>query len=128
IVFVGCNIIYHSMEANDTAVLNIVSDVFDIEPNELPQRKFVDINITYSRNRIIIDTPEEGVNTTISYQDNFKYDNSIINENNLLKVTKNHTELQLVYPYLKQGIFISILGLVGIVALLFLITHKKKNT
>jgi uncharacterized membrane protein len=116
------------MEANDTAVLNIVSDVFDIEPNELPQRKFVDINITYSRNRIIIDTPEEGVNTTISYQDNFKYDNSIINENNLLKVTKNHTELQLVYPYLKQGIFISILGLVGIVALLFLITHKKKNT
>lgn len=127
IVFMGCNIVYHAMEAGDKAVTGIISDLFQLNTDALPERKVVDINITYQDNKIIIDTPMVGVNTTLAYQDNFESDDSIGNENNLLIVTKYHTEIKLIYPYLKQGLFITIFGLVGIIVLFIMIALRKKE-
>ncbi|PYG85027.1 putative membrane protein [Ruminiclostridium sufflavum DSM 19573] len=127
IVFMGLNILYHAMQAGDTEVMNIISDLLRLEQNAVPARKPVDIGITRKSNKIIIDTPVEGINTTIAYQDNFISDDNIKNDNNLLAVTKKHTEIKLVYPYLKQGILTSFLGLIGLIALYFYIIRKKKG-
>lgn len=127
IIFMGLNILYHAMQARDNGIMDIITDLLQIEENAVPDRKLVDIKIKYNGDKIIIDTPVEGVNTTIAYQDNFESNNTIKNENNLLVVTKKHTEIKLVYPYFMQGILISILGIISILILYLLIIHKKKT-
>jgi len=127
IVLMGCNIMYHAMEADDKAVLDIISDVFNLKTSSLPERKLVNIDITYKNNKIVIDTPTEGVNTTIAFQDNFASSDNIRNENNLLVVSKKHTEINLIYPYLKQGVYLTIIGFIGILVLLVMILRNKKE-
>lgn len=126
IIFMGLNILYHAMQTRDNDVMNIISDMLQVKESEVPTRELVDINITYKNEKIIIDSPIEGVNTTIAYQDNFTADNSIKNVNNLLVVTKKHTEIKLLYPYLNQGIFISALGIIGTLALYLFCKKKSK--
>lgn len=55
---------------------------------------------------------------------------TILNQNNLLFVTKKHTVIKLVYPYFKQGAIVSIIGIAGTIAWVFIIYFngkRKKN-
>ena len=124
IVFIGLNILFHAMQTEDKAVMNIISETLNMEENALPNRELVNINLTYKKDLIIIDTPVEGVNTTIAFQDNFVFNDSLKKENNLLIVTKKYTEIKLVYPYLKQGILVTVLGIIGILILYLLIINS----
>ena len=42
-VFIGLNILFHGMEAKDSNVLKLLSEVLEIEENTLPQREIVPI-------------------------------------------------------------------------------------
>ncbi|QNU66964.1 6-pyruvoyl tetrahydrobiopterin synthase [Ruminiclostridium herbifermentans] len=127
IVFVGLNILFHAMQTDDKAILSIMSETLNMEENSLPTRQLVNIDLTYKKDLIIIDTPVEGVNTTIAFQDNFVLNDSIKKENNLLIVTEKHTEIKLIYPYLKQGIIVTVIGILGILALYLIIIRKNKE-
>ncbi len=127
IIFMGLNILFHAMQTEDKEVMNLVSEILDMDENSLPARELININLTYKKDMIIIDTPAEGVNTTIAFQDNFVFNDSIKKENNLLIVTKKHTEIKLIYPYLKQGILVTAIGIIGILTLYLLIIRKKTS-
>ena len=131
IVFLGFNLLFYCMQTNDQSAYHILNDCFDAKLYELPNRTIIPISITYQKNKIIIDSPIENVNTTIAYQDNFVSSDHILEQNNLLFVTQKHTEITIVYPYLKQGIILSIIGLLGIVLweilILFFDRMKKKR-
>lgn len=115
IIFLGLNMFYYSLLTSDQNAFKILNDCFNAELYELPERTFVPIDIKYEKDRIIIDTPVENVNTTIAYQDNFVSDSKIINNYNLLYVTERHTEIKLVYPYETQGMIVSAAGIGGTV-------------
>lgn len=127
ILFMGCNLIYHAMEAKDGPVINIIDDFLQLKSNELPARKLVNLKITAKEKSICISSPVEMVNTTLAYQDNFESSDNILNQNNLLTVTKKHTEIALVYPYLKQGIFVTAFGSICLSVLLLFIFVKNKK-
>jgi uncharacterized membrane protein len=128
IIFMGCNIIYHAMEAEDRPVMNIIEDLLQLKINTLPARRLVNLKITVKEKSICICSPENMVNTTLAYQDNFESADNILNQNNLLTVTKKHTEITLVYPYLKQGIFVTVFGGICLSILLFFIFTRNKTT
>lgn len=119
IIFLGFNLLFYGMQTNDESAYEILNDCFNTELYELPERTIVPIDIRYTKNKIIIDTPVENVNTTIAIQDNFVSENHILNQNNLLFVTEKHTEITLVYPYLKLGTLVSLIG--GAATLLWMI-------
>lgn len=125
IIFMGYNFLYHAMETNDQAVTSIITEVLQLEPNRLPDRKIVPLTVSYQKDKIIIDSPGGKVNTTLSYQDNFRSDQEIINQNNLLTVIEPHTEIKIIYPYLLEGLAISATGLLGITLLMYFIYRKR---
>jgi 6-pyruvoyl tetrahydropterin synthase-like protein len=126
IIFIGYNFLYHAMEANDQSILSLMTNMIQIEPNQLPERKIVPLNISTQEDRIIIDSPGGVVNTTIAYQDNFRSSQKLINQNNLLTIVEPHTEIRIVYPYLFEGMATSFAGLAGIILFLYLLYREKR--
>jgi len=126
IIFMGYNFLYHAMETNDQAIISIMTEVLQLEPNRLPDRKIVPLTVSYQNDKIIIDSPGGKVNTTLSYQDNFRSEQEIINRNHLLTVIEPHTEIKIIYPYLIQGVAVSSVGLLGIALLMYFIYRKKR--
>lgn len=126
ITFIGFNLLYHAITSDDSEVYGFLNSIMNLESGGLPVRKRVDIDITYEGNRIIIDSPEDGVNTTIAYQDTFTSDQEIRNVNNLLEVNKGTTVIEMKYPYLSRGITVSIFGIGAEILLIFMIFRKRK--
>jgi len=126
-VFIGFNVLFHSMETQDTNVLKLLSEVFEIDKNTLPNRKIIAIDIGYEKNKIVINSHGDNVNTTIAYQDNFKSKENITNANNLLLVDSGTTEIDITYPYFTKGLFISLGGIIGTIILSYFILKKNKG-
>ncbi len=128
IIFLGYNFLYHAMETDDEAVMTLLGDLLGMEENQLPERELVPINVAYQEDEIVIDSPGGKLNTTIAYQDNFRSKQPIEDKNNLLIVTKEHTEIKIVYPYLFQGMIISLFGLLGAAILIYLIYRERRHS
>ena len=122
IIFIGFNLFYYCIQTSDQNAFKILNDSFNAKLYELPERALVPIDIKYEKDKIVIDTPVENVNTTIAYQDNFVSDNNIMKQNNLLYVTEKHTEIELIYPYKKPGMIVSAAG-VGVAFIWMVIIH-----
>jgi uncharacterized membrane protein len=102
-----------------------LNDLLEFGPQELPYRKIVPLTIRYKKDVITIDSPGGKVNTTIAYQDNFRSKQKIQNIDNLLTVKERHTEIDVVYPYLIQGILLTLFGMLGILALMRMLKGKR---
>ena len=124
--FIGFNFLFHGMETQDTNILNLLSEVFEIDKNTLPQREIVPMDIGYEKNKIIIKSLADNVNTTIAYQDNFMSKEKITNENNFLVVDAGTTEIDIGYPYLTKGVLITLSGIIGTIILSYFIFKKNK--
>lgn len=124
IVYIGLALTYHYALTQDPAVGALLSHALTIDPSELPQRELVPISIDYRDNVITIDSPRDGVNTTLAFHDIFDADRPLGAENNLLVVEKGRTVIHLRYPYLVPSLCLSITGLAVSVA--YLVVMKKR--
>ncbi len=127
IIFMGYNILFHAMETQDESIIMMISDLLGLEPAQLPYREVVPLSIIYQKDKLIIDSPKGNINTTIAYQDNFRSNQKIYNKNNLLIVQELHTEIEITYPYLTQGLVLSGAGLLGTGVLLYFIYGKRRR-
>jgi uncharacterized membrane protein len=114
------------METNDESIMSLMTDLLGLAPNQLPERKIVPLEVSYGEDRIVIDSPGGKINTTLAYQDNFRSDQKIIDQNNLLTVVGPHTEIRMAYPYLFEGMAVSFAGALGIAVLLYFLYRKKR--
>ena len=112
ITFVGFNLVYLYFENPDENLLAMLEDIFEInDADRHVQEEIVPIHLQYAGNRIMIDT-EERVNTTLAFQDNFKSNRPIAEEDHLLVVESGSTTIQIIYKHLIPGILCSLLGCV----------------
>lgn len=128
IIFLGFNLLFYCTQTEDKNAYEILNDCFNVKLYELPERNLIPVSVTYTADSIVIDSPVENVNTTIAYQDNFISDDNILSQNNLLFVTKKHTEIKLEYPYLKQGLMVSAAGIVATIIFMIMIHFINKPT
>lgn len=120
--FLGLNLIYHGILTRDPEVIEMAEALFGETYGTLPKREVVPISIRFSENGIMIDSPRDGVNTGLAWLDIFYSEAKLKQEQNLLIVPSGRVEILLRYPYLLDGIVISICGL--ILSVLFL-AHRK---
>lgn len=121
IYFIGFNLMFNGMENEDTKSINIMNSVMGTELLNPPQRNIVPLGVKYYKNSIKIKSPKNNVNTTLAFLDAYKGDKGIYKDQNLLNVVKKgETNISITYPYLIQGAALSILGLIGLVILMFL--------
>lgn len=108
IVVIGLNLTYYYSLTRDEGVGALLDRAMDLSSNELPKRKIVPYTIQYAPDDITIDIDRDDVNTGLAYHDSFAADQEIYSENHLTFVKAGRTVISLTYPYLIQGIAVSI--------------------
>ncbi len=127
ITYIGFNLLYHSLSSGDSMVYGLLNDIIYLDEYSLPERSTVPLDITYNGNKITIVSPEDNVNTTLAYQDNFTSDSEIRNVRNLLVVDKGATVIDITYPYFTRGIIITAAGIITEVFIVFFMLKPKKT-
>lgn len=127
ITFLGFNLMFHGMENEDKQVISMMNEVVGSNEAILPKRNIMPINLKYDKNLITINSPKENINTTLSFLDAYSSNRSIYSKQSLLNVSKGETKIRITYPYLFQGITLSLIGLTGLSILLIYIYNKKEN-
>ncbi len=127
IVFVGINLSRFYGLTEDAAVGKLLSRAMELSSDRLPERTIVPLEISQTSHEICIDSPEDGVNTSIAYHDSFVSEQSIEEYNHLTYVGKGETVISIKFPYLLPGAVLSILGLALTIAfVLFLRARSRK--
>ncbi len=119
IVVVGLNLTFFLSMTQDPAVERLLSRAMDLSSTELPRRRIVPLDVSYGQRSVTIRSPEDGVNTSLAFYDIFQSDSPLEEQNRLLVVDQGTTEIQLVYPYLWQGLAVSALGVLLTAVFLF---------
>lgn len=108
IIFVGYNLTYYYAITKDRNVGALLSGIVETSTEELPERMIVPLDIQYYPRKITVDSPEDNVNTSLAVHDIFK--GNFTERNRLVYVNKGTTEIGMHYPYLVQGIIMSVFG------------------
>ena len=127
IVFLGYNFMYYTEITKDAAARKLVSKVLGISQEELPMRRIVPIHVEFGNKKIVIDSPESGVGTTLAdITDIFVPMREYENRNHMITVDKGETVIYIQYPYFKQGLTVTLIGICMLVAMMIYF-HKTKR-
>lgn len=134
VYFLGFNLMFNGMTNEDSKSLDIMNEIIGKELTNVPKREIVPLKVSYNKNSIKINSPKKSVNTTIAFLDAYMSDKKIYMDQNLLNVReKGVTNISVTYPYLKKGIALSLMGLIGLIILIVFVFKGKgecieKNT
>lgn len=128
ITYVGFNLMFHAMQDDDAGAVSIMNLVLGNSSSILPERKIEPISVKYNNNSFSINSPKDNLNTTIAYLDSYSSTSKISNKENLLNVEKGQTSIKVIYPYLTDGILVSLIGLTGFGILLVFIYKRREIT
>lgn len=112
ICFVGLNLSYHYVLTKDEVAQELLRPVWGDELREKPDRTVIEYSITRSGQTITIRSANRGLNTSLAYQDIFYSKQKLSCKRQLLYVDKGETVIHMRYPYLKEGIAMSVAGIV----------------
>ncbi|MDE6852566.1 MAG: hypothetical protein K2J67_08755 [Lachnospiraceae bacterium] len=126
ICFIGLNLTFHYALTRDESAGELIHSVTGEFLRELPDRRIVPLEVTYGRNRLTISSPEDGVNTSLAYHDIFRSRQKLKHKNQLTYVDRGKTIITMGYPYLAEGLCMSLMGIV--LTVVFLLWLRWRET
>ena len=120
------NLVYHSVETQDSNIADMLDGIFGLEAGESPLRKIVKIDSKYDGKSIIIESEDNAI-LGIAYQRNFEDNENISKISSLVSVKKGTTVIEFNYDSLFIGICISIIVVVIVVMINILLSKQKKR-
>ncbi|MCR5374557.1 MAG: hypothetical protein K6E39_04190 [Lachnospiraceae bacterium] len=127
ILFVGINLFFHYQLTRDETIGQILSEFFKVDPDELPDRRIVPLEVEASGKGIRIVSPEDDVNTTFAFHDIFVSEQPMREKNNLLHVDKGETIIKFKYPLFVPALLTSIAGIILTIILLIFDEKRRKK-
>lgn len=118
IVMIGLNLSYYYSLTLDEGVGKLLSHAMTISGSDLPERTIVPLQVEYEKDRITIRSEYDNVNTAVAYHDIFDENTGIYCKNHLTYVNQGETVITLHYPYLWEGLCISLAALIATVLFL----------
>lgn len=125
ITFIGLNVVYYAQVGEDNQLKSLVMELFEESMDQIPEREVVPVNITYESDSITIKSSYDNVNTNLAFLDIFHADRQVKEQNHLVVVDSGVTKINLQYPYLQEGLTVTIIG--GICFLLYVIFLVHDN-
>lgn len=126
IIFLGYNFVYYSEISDDIIGIELLSDIFDVSPEELPEREIVPLTVLYEDGQIVIHSERDGVNTTLADIDIFSSDKNYQQVNHFIVVDAGTTVLTMHYPYWKEGMAVTISGAFAYIGYIIYLFHKDR--
>lgn len=124
----GFNLVYYGISTQDAEAGDFLDTYFGMESGSTPKRSVVPLEITYSKSGIEVKSPQNNVNTGFAYLDSFAIEQDAKEENHLLIVNKGVTKIKFTYPYFKQGVLLSVVGMIGLIRVAMSISQKRPFT
>lgn len=118
ITYIGFNLVYYCYVTHNEELYGFLDEVFEESRDFTPQKRFVNIDTEFTGNRVRINSPEDGVVTSISNLDSFK-SSSNLGKETFVKVNKGETDIAVVYAHFSLALLISIVG-----AVFYLLIHR----
>lgn len=127
ICYIALNIPFYYYLTKDANAEKLMNWVMGMDSGMLPERTIYPIGIEYKKNGVIIDSGVDYINTGIAYHEIFISPDNIYVDNNFLVVEKGRTEIQYTYPYLNEGLIMSVLGLLLTVAFFVYVDRSNRR-
>ena len=128
IVFLGYNFIYYTELTGDLAARELVSKLLGVSEEETAERELVPIRVEFGNEKITINSPCNNLGTTLAdITDIFVSDRGYKSRNHMIIVEQGETEIYLHYPYFRQGVLVSVLGIIMLFTVM-IIFHKKRRS
>ena len=112
VCYIGLNIPFYYYITKDTHAEKIMQWVMGMEPAVLPKKEIYPMEVSSFLNGMMINSPVDDLNSGIAYQDIFRSDRSLEEDNNLLVVQSGNTIIRVVYPYLMESLIITGIGVI----------------
>ena len=126
IIFLGYNFVYYSEVSSDKSGVELLSDIFELAQDTLPERTLVPLSVTFEDKRIVIQSEYEDVNTALANIDIFRSDREVKETNHLITVGKGTTILSMNYPYFREGLAVTFLGAVLFIGYLIYLSRRER--
>lgn len=118
LVFLAFNLPFFAMETGDSTAIGILETLTGFEASHLPEREIVRLDIITHGNQLDIVAEKEGSITGIAGLDSFRSLTGEYSEkHNLVYMEGKELKLRVEYPYMAQGLLLSLTGLIGAVLL-----------
>lgn len=127
VYFLGLNIAYQSIDREDPSGFSLLSELFGIEQGELANRTLYELSVTYDKDKMVIKSPVDQINTTLACLDTFSSRQVFESHDQLLYVNKGTTVITYHYPYGMAGAALSILGACCFLLYYIWILKKEKK-
>jgi uncharacterized membrane protein/putative flippase GtrA len=127
IIVVGLNFGYYYSLTADPGAGKFLDKVLDLKQDALPKRTIVPTQVSYAPDRITVSTEADNVNTALAYHDEFASNPAVSTRNHLTFVNAGTTDLPFFYPYFWQGLAVTVLGVVLLVALTLIARRRQRG-
>lgn len=125
--YIGLNIPFYYYLTLDSNAEKLMQWIMGMDAGLLPERHIYPLDITYNRNNIVINSDVDYINTGLAYHDNFRSDQSLFVDNNMLVVRKGQTTITFAYPYLGGGVLMTLIGIVLFVIYMTYLTRLQRQ-
>lgn len=112
VTFMGFNLVYYYLTTHNQDLKRFLDEEMSLSSENLPQPVIVPIEVGGDSTQMIVRTQNDRVNCNIAAVDTLESDRIITMQENLLVVNQGDTTLRIVHAGHREGMFLSILGIV----------------
>ncbi len=112
VTFMGFNLIYYYLTTHNQDLKRFLDEAMLLSSDELPQPVIVPLQVERNSSRITVHAEEDRVNCNIAGVDTLEADRILAMQENLLVVNRGDTTLRIVHAGHREGMFLSIIGLI----------------
>ncbi len=112
VTFMGFNLIYYYLTTHNQDLKRFLDEAMLLSSEELPQPVIVPLQVERNSSRITVHAEEDRVNCNIAGVDTLEADRILAMQENLLVVNRGDTTLRIVHAGHREGMFLSIIGLI----------------
>ncbi len=131
ITFMGFNLVYYYLSTHNQDLSRFLNEAFQISPKDLSEHEIVPISIERGVDQLIVHTEADKVNCNIACVDGLSPDRIVSEQENLWVVNQGDTIFRIVYAGYREGMFLSIIGCIGLgilwIAAYVLLENKEKE-
>lgn len=117
LVFIALNLPYFHDLTHDASVGELLALAMRLPSDNLPERRIVPLTVEFHGNDITVTSPEDGVNSGLAWHESFTADQPISPTHHFTRVSAGTTHITLSYPYLREGLALSCVSLILVIAL-----------
>lgn len=128
LIFMSLNIPYYTFLTKNEDTLKVLEDVLQLKAYTLPKREVVPVSLKRNHNEVIVDSEQENVLVPVAAIDAFQtIEGKYEKMNQFMNVKTKHVKVHVGYPYMLQGVVLSVSALCIICSLSYGIYRRQRR-